>query len=102
MNENHAKMNIITTGRTDIESYFRLSGVLESQQLAHTPFIVFNSDGANVSVEIVRSVQDLLTYSEDTKVMGQWGGKYRIDFFQFTIKDVKKFLDKEKSNNERV
>ena len=88
-------MNIITAGRTDIKSYFELSGVLQATNLNHTPFIVFRTDGVNVSIAIAHSVNELLTYPETTQVMGQWIGKYRSDFFQFTVKDVKDFMKNE-------
>lgn len=34
-------INIITTGRTDIEDFFHLSSALTSRRLSHHPFIVF-------------------------------------------------------------
>jgi hypothetical protein len=34
-------IRITLAGRTDIDEYFKLSGVFESERLTHTPLLVF-------------------------------------------------------------
>lgn len=34
-------VKVITDGRTDLDDYFKLSGIFEDEELKHTPFLVF-------------------------------------------------------------
>lgn len=99
-------MKLITAGRTDIDVYFEQSGVLGrgpakglvlgmkgGAKLNHTPFLVFRQDGENVAVDIVDQALNLLSYPDDTPVMGQWSGNWRSDFFQFTVGDARRHLE---------
>jgi hypothetical protein len=83
--EDGVGLEVITAGRTDVEDYFRLSGIREFKRLSHSPFLVFVEDEDRVEVKIVDSAATLLTYPDHTKVMGQWRGEWRSDFFQFTV-----------------
>jgi hypothetical protein len=77
-------IRITLAGRTDIDEYFKLSGVFESERLTHTPLLVFIAEQDAVTVRIVDKPTDLLSFPEETPVMGQWTGQWRSDFFQFT------------------
>ena len=44
---------ITLAGRTDIDEYFKLSGVFERERLTHTPLLVFIADQDSVTVRIV-------------------------------------------------
>jgi hypothetical protein len=87
------KMKIVTAGRIDTEELFRISGVLSYSKLNHTPFIVFQELDEGIVVALVRNKDELLmSYSDETKVMVQWKGQWRSDFFQFTVGDVRDYL----------
>lgn len=83
---------VITTGRTDLDDFFRLSGVLTYKSLPHTPFLAFVTDAQvnTVTVRIVDSAEELLSLPDDTPVMCQWRGQWRSDFFQMTVEDVRR------------
>lgn len=83
---------VVTAGRTDLDDYFRLSGVLTYKRLNHTPFLVFEERDSEVVVQIVYSARELLNFPKETKVMGQWRGEWRSYFFQFTVSDVQAFM----------
>jgi hypothetical protein len=68
-------IRITLAGRTDIDEYFKLSGVFESERLTHTPLLVFITDQDAVTVRIVDKPTDLLSFPEETPVMGQWTGQ---------------------------
>jgi hypothetical protein len=85
---------IVTTGRTDVDEYFKLSGVLEYERLNHTPLLVFLSTEDSVRVQIVYVVNDLLGFPDDTPVMSQWRGEWRSDFFQFTVRQYHEYIEK--------
>jgi hypothetical protein len=86
---------VILTGRTDLEDYFSKSGVFTLKKLNHTPFLVFIESEGTVKVQIVFSAKELITYPPETPVMGQWQGEWNSDFFQFTVGDYLRFLQKE-------
>ena len=84
--------NLILAGRTDVDDYFRLSGIRESKKLVHTPLLVFIATEDTVQVHIVENPKDLLSYADETKVMGQWRGQWRSDFFRFTVGQLRQYL----------
>ncbi len=88
-------MEIITSGRSDLKDYFRLSGIFDYEKLKHNPFLVFIVSDY-MEVRIVKSVSELLEYPDDTKVMNQWPGKVRSDFFKFTVGEVRAYNEKRK------
>ncbi|HEY3054040.1 MAG TPA: hypothetical protein VGK04_11705 [Thermoanaerobaculia bacterium] len=55
-------------------------------------FLVFVVEPFKVEVKLVFSAKDLLTFPEDTKVMAQWRGQYRSDFFQFTVAQFRNYI----------
>ena len=83
---------ITLAGRTDIDEYFKLSGVFERERLTHTPLLVFIADQDSVTVRIVDTPTDLLSFPDETPVMGQWAGQWRSDFFQFTVGQYRQYL----------
>lgn len=85
-------MEVLTQGRTDIEDYFRLSGMRENKKNPHHPFLVFDTRNRKIQVKIIENPVELLSFSDGTKVMAQWSGRWRSDFFQFTIGQLKKFI----------
>jgi hypothetical protein len=84
---------ITTTGRKDVDSFFSKSGVLNYKN-PHTPFILFVEKNNDVEVEIVDKASDLLAYPDNYKIMSQWKGEWKSDFFQYTVGDVRKYLAK--------
>jgi len=75
-------MKIKTEGRTDVNDYF---AYIESyKKLAHTPVLAFVDRGDSVAVQIIDKPKDILSYDIGTKMMGQWAGEWRSDYFQFT------------------
>src|SRR5438128_7955125 len=72
-------------GRTDIEAFFKESGVFESERLTHHPFLAFVEDDEAIRVKIIENPHTLLSLPDETLVMGQWPGNWRSDYFQFTV-----------------
>ncbi len=85
-------MKIITSGRTDLAEYFRLSGIRECKKLTHTPFLIFLASQDAVEVRVVDDAKKLLGYPDDTPVMNQWRGQWKSDFFQFKVADLRKHI----------
>ncbi len=85
-------IRVTLAGRKDTDEYFKLSGVFESERLTHTPLLVFTTDQDAVTVRIVDKPTDLLSFPDETPVMGQWTGQWRSDFFQFTVGQYRQHL----------
>ncbi len=74
----------IKGARSDVGDFFCQSGVVSLSKLNHTPFIVI--DEKNGSVTIERRPDRLVSdYDPSCTVLCQWRGKYRSDFFTFTV-----------------
>jgi len=86
-------INIILPGRTDIDEYFKISGVFDYEQLNHTPFLVFDLISETLHVRIIDCAQKLLAFPDGTPVMGQWRGDYHSDFFQFKVGQYRQYLE---------
>jgi hypothetical protein len=84
---------ISLAGRTDVDSYFALSGVFEAERLTHTPLLVFSQEEDSVRVTLVDNSRKLLLMDDSTQVMGQWRGEYRSDFFQFTVGQYRQYVN---------
>jgi hypothetical protein len=87
---------IITAGRTDLKDFFEKSGNFSGVKLTHTPFLVFVEEEGAIRVHIVDSADQLLSFPDETPVMGQWQGNYRSDFFQFTVGDYRPYADEKR------
>jgi len=87
-------MKVITSGRTDLDEYFKLSGIREHKKLVHSPFLVFLISGETVEVRIVDNAKTLLDYADETQVMAQWRGQWRSDYFHFTVGDLRRYVMK--------
>lgn len=82
-------------GKNDLEEFFRKSGVLESPNLDHTPFLAFVDAGDKIVVNVVTNARRLATnFPSSTKVMVQWAGKHWSDYFQMTAGDVRLELER--------
>ena len=84
---------IITTGRTDTNDLFKLSGILKYKKLDHTPFIIFTTVNDKVEVKLAYNKKELLEFPDNTKVMVQWQGQWKSDYFTFTVKDVRDYKE---------
>jgi hypothetical protein len=84
---------ILLDGRTDVETYFKSSGVFDSERLDHTPLLAFIVSNETVKVRIIDKPAELLSLADDTAVMGQWRGEWRSDFFQFTVGQYRQFVE---------
>jgi len=84
---------IILDGRKDIDAFFEHIDVFNSERLTHNPFLIFIASEASVTVRIINKPNKLLSFPDDTPVMGQWPGQYRSDYFQFTVGQYRPYAE---------
>ena len=78
-------VQIVTAGCKDVDDFFKLSNVFTTAKLTHTPLIVFIATEYAVQIRLLDHARDLLSFQDDTPVMGQWRRTMRSDFFQYTV-----------------
>jgi hypothetical protein len=74
-------IQIVTAGRKDVDDSFKLSDVFTAKPLNHTPLLVFIATEDAIQVRLLDHARDPLSFSDNTRVMGQWRGAMRSDFF---------------------
>ena len=86
-------IEIVLAGRTDVDDYFK-QVLLTYSKLTDTPLLVFLSSEDKVEVRIVDKPGALLSFPDNTLVMGQWRGQWRSDYFQFNVGKYRIFANK--------
>jgi len=101
-------VKIITTGKENLEDLWEKSDILDSNKREHCPFIVFSEKDEVIKVKLYKEIRLLIksSLSEDTRIMVQWQGNWRSDFFHFNLKELKeaffkKYLKDDKSKMEK-
>jgi len=86
-------IQIVTAGRKDVDDFFKLSDVFTAERLNHTPLIVFIATADALQIRLLDHAHELLSFPDDTPVMGQWRGTMRSDFFQFTVGQYRTYAE---------
>ena len=86
-------IQIVTAGRKDVDDFFKLSDVFTAERLNHTPLIVFIATADALQIRLLDHAHELLSFPDDTPVMGQWRGTMRSDFFQFTVGQYRAYAE---------
>ncbi len=86
---------IFLDGRTDVDEFFKNSGVFESEHLVHHPLLAFPEKENAIHVHIIENPRELLSFSDETPVMGQWPGEWHSDYFQFTVGQYRHLIEEQ-------
>jgi hypothetical protein len=86
-------VQIVTAGRKDVDDFFKLRDVFTAERLNHTPLIVFIATEDAVQVRLLDYAHKLLSFPDETPVMGQWRGTMCSDFFQFTVGQYRAYAE---------
>jgi hypothetical protein len=87
------QVEVLTFGREATDDFFN-KGMIQCNEY---PFLIFTVN--NLKVEVVRSssINELLRYPDETRVMKQWPGQWRSDFFHFSVGELRKFRNRKGS-----
>ncbi len=72
--------------------FFEESGIRSDRSTNHHPFLVLRQTKTRIKVDLVKKVQDLLKMPDNTRIMAQWEGVNRSDFYFFKVSDLKKHI----------
>lgn len=92
-NSNRSSTSLELTGKPATSAYFEMSGIRSKGKQMQRPFITFRRRNNKINVELVNDVQKLVQMPLKTRVMAQWEGKERSDFYRFTVGDLKEYLE---------
>jgi hypothetical protein len=96
------KNNINFKGfRESTDDLFRLSPLLSSKRLNHSPFIVFNQTKDEIETLIIDNYEDLILYPKDTDVIAQWRGEWSSNYFKFKVEDVINYINNKNKKDEK-
>ena len=74
--------------RGDKEAFLDSDNVFYDQ-LKLSPYIAFVEKDENIIVRVIIKVDEVLELPDETKLMCLWPGKYRSDYFQFSVAELK-------------
>lgn len=72
--------------------YFEQSGLRNNRSQKQQPYLVMTPGKTQMKVDVVYTAEELLDLPVATKVLAQWKGKTRSDFYKFTVRDLKKHI----------
>lgn len=86
---------VIASGRKATDEFFEqgLEGGVSY------PFLILSQEGHTVEVVQTTKVTEVLSYPDETMVMKQWPGKWRSDFFQFSVGEMREFRESQKAED---
>lgn len=90
-----AQVPIIQTHgiRHDVDDLFRQAHIIDQEHLPHTPFLALITAPGSVTVQRVSSAAALVgAFPDETRVLVQWPGKSRSDFFETSVGAVRAAL----------
>lgn len=84
-------VKVITSGREDLENLWEKSEVFSHTKREQHPFLVFIESEDKIKVLIVKTIDKLLGLNipKSTRIMVQWEGTWKSDFFHFNFKEIR-------------
>ncbi len=78
--------------RTANRHFYENSGIRQDKTQTQHPFLVMTPGKTQMRVDVVYKASELLDLPPTTKVLAQWKGKKRSDFYRFTVKDLNSYI----------
>ncbi len=72
--------------------FFEESGIRNCREQKQHPYLIFSPTKTRMNVDICYTADELLELPDNTKVMAQWKGKKRSDFYRFTVRELKRHI----------
>jgi hypothetical protein len=72
--------------------FFEESGIRSNRGTKQHPFVVLRPTKTSIKVDLVYDAEELLELPTNTRIMAQWKGKRRSDFYTFKVSELKKHI----------
>ena len=95
-------MKLITAGKKTPSVFFEKSGIRTKKNFDHHPMLAFVRKDGNLVVRLVTTPQELVGLPLKTRVMAQWVGKTRSDYFTFSVGKLKEYIANNPKKPEQV
>jgi len=83
--------------------FFEESGIRNNRSTKQHPFLILRPTKTRINVDLVTNVEDLLELPDNTRIMAQWKGKRRSDFYTFKVSELKRHIeDNPRQNSQKV
>lgn len=94
--------SVTLSGKSATSTFFEKSGIRRGTNQAQRPFLAFSRKNNKVNVEIVEDIRTLVRMPRKTRVMTQWEGKNRSDFYRFTVGDLQEYIEEHPATRNQV
>jgi len=75
-------------------TFFEQSGIRKSKARSQRPFLVVRNMGTGTTdLQIVEDVTEVYNMPKKTRVMTQWEGKKRSDYYTFTVGQLRDYCE---------
>ncbi len=72
--------------------FFEESGIRANKEQKQHPYLVLRKTKTRLNIDLAFTAEELLNLPDNTKILAQWKGKKRSDFYGFKVADFKKHL----------
>lgn len=86
-------MKLTTSIKKAPSIFFEKSGIRTRRKFKHHPVIAFVKKDGEVMIKVVTSPEALIKMPKRTKVLAQWCGKKRSDYFTFSVGMLRDYIE---------
>lgn len=73
--------------------FFEESGIRSNRATKQHPFLILRPSKTRIKVDLATSIEDVLGLPANTRIMAQWKGKTRSDFYTFRVSELKRHIE---------
>jgi hypothetical protein len=86
-------MKLITSVKKAPSVFFEKSGIRTKNKFIHSPVIALVNKDGKVTVKIIDTPEALISMPKRTKIVAQWIGKNRSDYFSFSVGKLREYIE---------
>jgi hypothetical protein len=73
--------------------FFEESGLRSNKPQKQHPYLILRPTKTRVNLDLAHTAEELLELPDNTRVLAQWKGKKRSDFYSFKVGCLRKYLE---------
>jgi hypothetical protein len=79
--------------------FWEESGIRNNRTQKQHPYLALRPSQTRVNIDLVYNAEELLELPTNTRVLAQWKGKKRSDFYSFKVGDLKAYINENPPSN---
>ena len=97
------RLNASQKIRKSNSHFFEDSGIRKNRTQLQHPFLILRPTKTRLNMDVVYTTEELLEMPDNTRVLAQWKGKKRSDYYSFKVGCLRKYLeDHPRQQNQRI